>query len=448
MPKEIFFEILNKQLFFQLGLIIVLYFLNSFVVIQLALRLNSTKFHIKTLLPFIIGLVIYALLGKQFLPIPIYGLILIIVIASILYFIGKIKFFKALFTSFSVILLGGLGELIILQPLTLYKKNIMLPLMKTPLGIACGTLVEITIPAILLFSFMIFKIPSQNNKNKTSMSDIMGVILFAIMFFPIYYLVILFLWIRQNVPDSTIMIVLVIEVILFLLAGIVFIYISKSKHKEELEETQIKTQLDQSYRLIETLFSERREYRNQLQVMNLMATAGHNKEINDYICHVVENMATASISKIKNPILASTIIARQVQAKEKGVAIILQCNTTLDNLSFNPVKLGEIFEILLDILMENELVVKSPALMIFLFMTETEAMYFFEFKNSEAVISSFKNTAENVLNPHLQLAAESSKLGDIKNLIQAIGGDPTYAIEDNHLVRIQFSIKKSKSKGS
>jgi hypothetical protein len=84
--------------------------------------------------------------------------------------------------------------------------------------------------------------------------------------------------------------------------------------------------------------------------------------------------------------------------------------------------------------------------MIFLFMNETEAMYYFEFKNSEAAISSFKSASKNTPNPHLNAVKEISKLGYIKDLIRKIGGDPSYVIEDNHLVRIQFSIKKSKSK--
>lgn len=297
--------------------------------------------------------------------------------------------------------------------------------MKTPLWIALGTLSELTLPAIVLVCFHLFKITPRGLNNKTSTFDIIGTLFFAIMFFPIYYLIILFSWVYKNVPDSSLITLLVLEIILFTLTGLIFFYIFKNKYKKQLESTQLQIQLDQSYRLIETLFSEHREYRNQLQVINLIATAGQNIEINNYILQVVENMATASISKIKNPIIASTIISRQVQAKENGVTIILQCNATLDNLSYNPVKLGEIFEILLNIFIENELAAKSPTLMIFLFMNETEAVYYFEFKNSEAAITSFKSASKNTLNPHLKPVKEISKLVYIKDLIREIGGDPS-----------------------
>lgn len=97
------------------------------------------------------------------------------------------------------------------------------------------------------------------------------------------------------------------------------------KEKErELDEERLK----ESQRLLETLASEYREFRNKLQVMDMMVAAGKEGEtIGRYIQKVAEEISSRNYLDNPDPIIKATVLSWRIRAQERGISIIEQDHT-------------------------------------------------------------------------------------------------------------------------
>ncbi|MGE5557859.1 MAG: hypothetical protein ACM3WV_04525 [Bacillota bacterium] len=239
------------------------------------------------------------------------------------------------------------------------------------------------------------------------------------------------------------------ELVLVLIAfGVVFIIyaISRIERQKQLEEEQLKTELEQSYRMIENLSTERREFRNKLQVMTMLAGMGKPEDLSQYIQQIAEEMAMVNAINIENPILVSIIISQQIQAKEKGINIVVQSTTPMNDLTMNPVKLAQIFKIILDTLVQNELYSLNESRMISVYVNEDDDNYYFDFKNSEEAALVFKNELKKkTLKPATETEGVS-RLKIVETLLKELNGELTHTSYGPHTVQWKFTIKKNGKK--
>lgn len=448
MPKEVLFEIINKKLFWELALILILYYLNNLALIILGLKFNGVKLKLKSLQIGVFFVVLYCLLGKIIIPNPLFGLGPILIDTFLYWILAKINPIKGFLTSIFILLLSGLGAIIIIQPLAFYDKSILNFILESPIGAAVGTVLEAALPAIVLFLFPLFKIPSYAVKSKATSTDFLGMVIFGALFFAIYYLSVLFFWLYKN--SSITVAILVLEVILLGVSGLVFFYIFKRKQRKYLEQNQVQTYLEQSHRLIDVLFSERRDYRNKLQVMNMMAAGNKTEQLNEYIFKSIDELAAAGMNNIQNPILAAAIVSRQVAAKEQDVAIMVQCDNPFQDPPVNPVKLGELFELLLDILIESELVSRCSPRVVFINIMASNQEYIFDFHNSEAATANLAKAPEGKNAEYLSIdkAKQKNQLELVEKLLNEINGEYSVSFQGDALVGLKITFRKNGKKFS
>lgn len=98
-----------------------------------------------------------------------------------------------------------------------------------------------------------------------------------------------------------------------------------TEKERELDEERLK----ESQRLLETLASEYREFRNKLQVMDMMAAAGNGEALGRYIQEVAEEISGRNHPDYPDPVIKATVLSWRIRAQERGISIIEQDNTVL-----------------------------------------------------------------------------------------------------------------------
>jgi hypothetical protein len=324
----------------------------------------------------------------------VYSLIFLCIYILALTYLGKTSVFKNFIAIIFTLLLSSVG-LIIANFLNSYNHSLDF-LYKTEGGLILGIISELLFPVFTLVIFSAFKITLNAYKNKLSKLDKLGIVFFTLLFFAIYFLLISFLVIYQSLRNNLFMIILGSELILVIGAIVLFFiinYISKAEHHKQLENQQMRLELEQSDRLLETFSSEQREYRNQLQVMKMLSQMGKNTELGRYIEQIASGISLGFTANIDNPIISSLLMSEIILAREKSINVKIQCNTPLKNM--NPVKMGKILKLALEIIIEQELVARVDQNLVFLDITENNHEYLFQFKNSELALEKLKNTTVN-----------------------------------------------------
>jgi CheY-like chemotaxis protein len=216
----------------------------------------------------------------------------------------------------------------------------------------------------------------------------------------------------------------------------------KASYEKNLQIMQTLTEMKQSHRLIETIDSERREYQNNLQVMIIMAALGVTQKLEDYMHQIVANLMKKEngITQINDPILLASIISHQIKAKEYSIPFTVNCRQPLylgDNISL---KIGEIFNLLLDLLQENILAIKRDAPVIIIDIEESQTEYCFDFKTTVATIPDPKEPEQDTDPvPCIML-----KLGIAENIIKELNGLFYPIIGEGQIFRLTVMIKKAK----
>lgn len=383
MPKEVLFEIIKKGLYLSFVLIIIAHIFVNTVFLTLILRLNRVKVKLKKMLPFILVCLIYTLFGKLVFSGAIFSFIFVCLITCLVYFINKMPILKIFFISLIVMLLSIIGIIGIMQPLILYKQNFSFLIGTTPLGVVLGSLFEIVFPAIALLYLSLSKIHFQTSRPQKTFFELLGVSLFALLSFAVYYLVFLFIWMYQHNLNSPIT-PLLFELLLLTVAILIFFYIFKTNQQKQQKLEQILTEMEHSNRFLETVYSERRDYQNTLQVINVMATLGDTKELQNFSAQTsAKYLKTSGITKINDPIVAAAIIFNQSRAKEYGISITIHCNQPLEINPETSPKLGKIFNVFLYLLIESVLTAKGLSQTIIIDITEDPTDYSFDFKINE-----------------------------------------------------------------
>ena len=104
---------------------------------------------------------------------------------------------------------------------------------------------------------------------------------------------------------------------------------------------------------METLASEYREFRNKLQVMDMMVAAGKGEALRKYIQEVAGEISRRNQPDYPDPIIKATLLSWKIQALERGISIIEQENTTVSVRTKPQRMAGEILSRALGVLVEE-----------------------------------------------------------------------------------------------
>lgn len=106
-------------------------------------------------------------------------------------------------------------------------------------------------------------------------------------------------------------------------------------NEEKLAREADRLHLEESQKLIQTLRSQRHDFKNQLQVIRIMAQFQRNNEIVEYIqdCNNALDYSKEIPSKIENPAISAMTIFFATQAKEHGVNF--EVDTDIDFATYN-----------------------------------------------------------------------------------------------------------------
>jgi hypothetical protein len=423
-------------------LMFVLFLWNWFILLKLGFIMNKRSLNNFRLLIFAFSGTICTLLVRAFLPIYFAGFINVLVL-SCFFCIGGLKLLNAFFTSFFILMISALGNVLFIQSLFSINTNFIQYLTTDPLGITIGTFIETLLPFLFYlfaqkskFSLLPFRIESTT-------SETLAIILFGIIFFAIYHMTTLVLWIYKNIPNPVLRKMILLEYVLVSISGIILYIVNliiSTEKKREMEHEILKELLEQSYLLINTLASKQREVRNQLQVIKAHAELGHQTEIMHYINKIVAESLEINISKIKNPIIYSSLLSTLIQASEKKVPIIVKSKTTLEVPEFNSLKIAEIIRYYLEFLINLNFNIDQSG-KVKININEDDESYLFEFINYNPPLILLTNTE-----PNETFVQYETALIKAENLVKGNNGKSWRILKDNKLTGVKFQIYKRNKK--
>ncbi len=111
-------------------------------------------------------------------------------------------------------------------------------------------------------------------------------------------------------------------------------------NQEKLAREADRLQLEESQKLIQTLRSQRHDFKNQLQVIRVMAQSQRNNEIVDYIqdCNTALDFSKEIPSQIENAAISAMTIFFASQAREKGIDFSVDSDIDFANFKLSPAK--------------------------------------------------------------------------------------------------------------
>lgn len=224
--------------------------------------------------------------------------------------------------------------------------------------------------------------------------------------------------------EFTAFIIVNLLILVFWILSLVSFYkFSQSFHRDMAARQADLLHLEESNKLILTLQSQRHDYRNQLQVIRMLAQYNKTEEIIRYVDEYV-SMANASASvpcRIDNSAVSALLLVYETEAKDKEITFNIDSDIDFSHFKYSPLKvtriLGNIIRNALEILGNLSL----PLREIQVTMWETSNHYVMAVWNNGSVISEADQ--EKIFQPGFS-TKNSSGLGlsIVKELVEELGG--------------------------
>jgi sensor histidine kinase regulating citrate/malate metabolism len=99
-------------------------------------------------------------------------------------------------------------------------------------------------------------------------------------------------------------------------------------NKEKIFQETDHLQLEEGQKLIQTLSSQRHDFKNQLQVIRMLAQMNKNQEIIKYIleCNTVMDLSNSIYVHIDNSAISAMLLVYFSEAKEKEIKFSVDCD--------------------------------------------------------------------------------------------------------------------------
>lgn len=290
-------------------------------------------------------------------------------------------------------------------------------------------------------------------KNYFTRIDILNFLLFSILVFLTYELADLIILCLNNAPGFIIMKILVSGFAGMMITVLMFLYINyfsqRQRQQEQLlfEQEKHLLQLLHCNRLIDTLASTHRQFRNKLQVMNMLAEMGKNEALNEYIFNTADEMSRSKAVSIENPVLSAAIVSQKILAKERDINLVISSNTSIIHYAPNLIYLGEVINLILKLFIELELDSQSVTKAVFLDIKDNGYSYLFDFYHNREAIQNFESKKNWNFQPfsfYTQRYQETAfkRFGPVESLLRGIGSKGEYIIRGDVVIQLKFKVKK------
>jgi hypothetical protein len=241
MTRQLLLEALNKWLFLDLILLMLVYGISWIIILELGFSLLKVKIKIKNI---IIGALLGAFVSlfiKPLIPGIANFFVTLIPLLFFLKFYGKTKWVIACWVTFILLLSTSLGPLLIITPLISSDHTLVSFFHGNRYGIILGTLVETIGITILLLFFKIFNIYLIPNPKRMIFTNFNDIFIFGGLLFLCYYQ---FMLIWEGVKNTPILF-LIKPFVGFMVAAGVFIAFSIKKGYDQKKD-QVYQQLKES----------------------------------------------------------------------------------------------------------------------------------------------------------------------------------------------------------
>ena len=115
-------------------------------------------------------------------------------------------------------------------------------------------------------------------------------------------------------------------------------------NQEKIYREADRLQLEESQKLIQTLRSQRHDFKNQLQVIRVMAQSQRNNEIMEYIqdCNTALDFTKEIPFRIENAAVSAMTIFFASQSREKGIDFSVDSDIDFVNFNLSPAKITRV----------------------------------------------------------------------------------------------------------
>ncbi|MCL6590784.1 MAG: Spo0B domain-containing protein [Firmicutes bacterium] len=227
--------------------------------------------------------------------------------------------------------------------------------------------------------------------------------------------------------------IMVICLALWLLSINSFYKFFKLMNLENLTKETERLQFEESQKLIETLRSQRHDYRNQLQVIKVLAQFNKSEEIVKYIQEYDQALDLTSFisTRIENPVISAMFLVFTTEAKEKEIQFNIDSDLDFNHCPLPAVKLTRVLSNIIRNALEILELTKTVERTIQVTMWETKDSYCFIIWNNGPVIPP--ENLQLIFTPGFS-TKNSTGLGlsIVKELTEEMGGkvSVTSSLED------------------
>jgi sensor histidine kinase regulating citrate/malate metabolism len=141
---------------------------------------------------------------------------------------------------------------------------------------------------------------------------------------------------------KTVSVSVVVITLLILILGLLnlhsFYKFTVKINKESIIREADRLQLEEGHKLIQTLSSQQHNFKNQLQVIGMLAQMNKSQEVVNYIqeCSTVMDLSVPIYTRINNSAISAMLLAFFTEAKEKGFGFSVDCQADFTNFNLSP----------------------------------------------------------------------------------------------------------------
>lgn len=237
-----------------------------------------------------------------------------------------------------------------------------------------------------------------------------------------------------------------IILILWVLSVCFFYKFAMVANEERIARETDQFQLDESRKLVQTLQSQRHDYRNQLQVIRVLAQFNKNNEIIKYIDDYISlaDVSAAVSSRINNSAISALYLVYETEARDKGIKMIIDSDIDFSHFKYSPSKVTRIIGNIIRNAIECLEEINKPDREIQVAMWETNEHYVISIWNNGNPIPEAH--MERIFQPGFSTKNSSGLgLGIVKELIQELGGNITLTSQAEFGTEFKITLPRTKS---
>ncbi|HOP73933.1 MAG TPA: ATP-binding protein [Bacillota bacterium] len=195
-------------------------------------------------------------------------------------------------------------------------------------------------------------------------------------------------------------------------------------NEERIARETDQFQLEESRKLVQTLQSQRHDYRNQLQVIRVLAQFNKNSEIIKYIDDYISlaNVSAAASSRINNSAISALYLVYETEARDKGIKMTIDSDIDFTHFKYSPSKVTRIIGNIIRNAIECLEEINRQDREIQITMWEANDYYVISIWNNGDPIP--ETHIERIFLPGFSTKNSSGLgLGIVKELVQELGGN-------------------------